>query len=154
MPISTEELYKHMFDEHRFASEYRLKLLGSWGVIYAALAAAFAWVHSEAPFLECLVTFLAAGFTYIFWVGDIQHRPAIKRPKNIGENIENDPLSDIPEGRRFFAGLEAKGISHSKVIDRFAKIMLVLLLGATLVLFLVAVVRLVIHLWRLLNVQH
>ena len=133
MPISMEELYKHMFEEHRFASEFRLKLLGSWGLTYAALAAAFAWVHREAPSLGSIITLLAAGFTIIFWVGDRRHRPAIKGPKIIGSKIENDPAAGIPEGRRFFTDVE-RGISHSKVIDYFAAIILGLLLVATVYL--------------------
>lgn len=130
MPISTEELYKHMFEEHRFASEYRLKILASWGVVYAAFAAAFVWVHREALSLSWVVTLLAGAFTVIFWVGDRRHRPAVKRPKIIGTIIENDPLSGIPEGRGFFSTVE-KGVPHSTVIDLFAGVMLVLLVFAT-----------------------
>lgn len=130
MPISIEELYKHMLEEHRFASEYRLKILASWGVVYAAFAAAFAWVHREALPLSWVVTLLAGVFTVIFWVGDRRNRPAVKVPKIIGTIIENDTSSGIPEGQRFFSTLD-KGISHSTIIDWFAGAMLALLLLAT-----------------------
>jgi len=131
MPISTEELYKYIFEEHRFASELRVKMLASWGVAYAAFAAAFAWVHHEAQPLSWVVTLLAAAFTYAFWEGDKGHRPATKLPKVIGAIIEEDPKTDIPEKRRFFSSLESGTVSHSKVIDSLAKIMLALLVAAT-----------------------
>src|SRR5712691_7433697 len=83
MAIKIEDLYKHMFEEHRFASEYRLKILASWGVVYAALAGAFAWFYQVTPSLSWIVTLLAAAFTVIFWVGDRRHRPALWRSKEI-----------------------------------------------------------------------
>jgi len=137
MPIRTEELYKHMFDEIRFVSELRLKILGSWGVVYAALAAAFAWVHHNASALSWVVALLAVFFTIVFWVGDCRNRPAIKASKKIGAAIETDPLSGVPEDRRFFASLERdekEGIPHSRIIDLFGLVMVLSLVGATLYL--------------------
>jgi hypothetical protein len=131
MPISIEELYKHMFEEHRFASEYRLKILASWGVVYAAFAAAFAWVHREALPLSWVVTLLAGVFTVIFWVGDRRHRAAVGGSKTIGKNIESDSSSGIPGDRRYFSTLLEEDITHSTVIDWFAVAMLVLLVLAT-----------------------
>ena len=137
MPIRTQELYKHMFDEIRFVSELRLKILGSWGVVYAALAAAFAWVHHEAPVLDWVVTLLAACFTVVFWLADCRNRPAIRASKEIGAAIETDPLSGVPEDRRFFASTERaekEGTSHSLIISLFGLVMVLSLVGATLYL--------------------
>ena len=46
MPIDISERYKLIFEEHHYASDFRVKIFQRWCVIYAALAAAFAWVHS------------------------------------------------------------------------------------------------------------
>jgi len=130
MEMKDDELYKHMLEEHRFASEYRLKILAIWGAVYAAFAAAFSWVHHEAPSLSWVVTLLAGAATLMFWAGDRRHRPAIRRPKVIGEDIEKQEPA-LHEDKQFFAALESKTISHSDLIDYSALAMLVLLSVAT-----------------------
>ena len=47
MSINIEERYKIIFENYRFASEYRIKLITGWAVIYAALAAASILMQAE-----------------------------------------------------------------------------------------------------------
>jgi hypothetical protein len=117
MPIPVEELYKQSLEEHRFASEYRLKIIRGWSTMYVALSAAFVWVQANVPKISWLIPAAGAIITLFMWVADQRHRPAIGASKEVGRNIEID--EKIVEGQRFFSKLE-KGISHSLLIDIYA----------------------------------
>ena len=134
MAVTVRDLYKEIFQAHRFASEYRLKILTAWGAVYAALAAVFVWAQSNVKRLSWTVTLLGIAVTLLLWSADYRNRPAIHRSKAVGTAIEQDAANAIPETQRFFAGLEV-GMSHSTVINIFAIVMLVLLAGATAYLF-------------------
>jgi hypothetical protein len=133
MPVPIQEVYKQIFEAHRHASEFRLRILTVWGVVYATLSAVFVWTQSAMKPLSWTVTLLGVAFTLLLWMGDARNRPAIHRSKEVGAEIERDPTSEIPENQRFFSGLE-KGVSHSRAIDVFGAIMLLLLGVATVYL--------------------
>jgi len=132
MPVTIRDRYREIFQAHRFASEYRLKIATAWGVVYAALAAVFVWAQSNIKRLSWTVSLLGVAVTVLFWIADCRNRPAIHRSKLVGAAIEADPT--IPENQRFFARLD-EGISHSTAINIFAIVMLLLLAAATLYLF-------------------
>lgn len=130
MPISIEDRYKIIFENYRFASEYRIHLITGWGVIYAGLAAAFAWFYQNSREIIWVIPAVAIGITILFWIADKRHRPAIGRSKTVGENIENDRSAAIPENQRYFADID-NGISHSWLIDVVSALALILLGIAT-----------------------
>ena len=133
MSISIEERYKIIFENYRFASEYRVRLITGWGAIYAGLAAAFAWFYQNSREVIWIIPAIALGITVLFWIADRRHRPAIGRSKTIGANIENDQNADIPVNQRYFTDIE-NGISHSSGIDAFSILTITLLGIATLFL--------------------
>ena len=134
MAVNIDERYKQAFEAHRHASDYRLKLHVGWGAVYAAFAAAFVWAQTAVKPLSWIVTALWLGFTIVAWIADVRNRPAIRQSKDVGKSIEEDDSAGIPEGQRFFSGLE-KGVSHSTAINVFAIVMLALLGIATIYLF-------------------
>ena len=133
MPISIEERYKIIFENYRFASEYRIRLITGWAAIYAGLAAAFAWFYQVSRPITWVIPAVAIGITILMWVADRRHRPAIGRSKTAGINIEKDPSAGIPEDQKYFTDIEG-GFSHSRAIDVFAIIALILLGAATVFL--------------------
>ncbi len=130
MSVNIEDLYRHMYEEHRFASEIRLKIIAGWFAIYVALSVAFGWAIQHYPKYTWFISIAAAITTLIMWLADIRNRAAIRSPKVIGDAIENDPRAGIPESQRFFASLE-KGFSHSRLIDYLSIILLILLIYAS-----------------------
>lgn len=132
MPISAEERYKLIFQEHQFASEIRVKIITGWYTIYSALAVVFVWVYTKVPNFSCLVTAIGIAITVLMWTADYRNRTAIGRSKEVGADIEK--AYGIPDKQQFFSKLE-KGFSHSKAIDIFAGVFIVLLLALTVYLF-------------------
>ena len=130
--VGIDERYKQVFEAHRHASDYRLKLLAGWGVVYAAFAAAFVWAQSAAKSVSWIVTALWMGLTALVWIADVRNRPAIHQSKRVGEAIEE--ATKVPDNQKFFSGLD-KGVSHSTAIDISAIVMLLLLGVATIYLF-------------------
>ena len=128
MCISTEERYRLIFQEHQFASEYRIKIITGWCSIYAALAAVFVWVHNAVPLLSWLVTTIGIAVTVLMWIADYRHRPAIYWSKEVGANIEK--AEQIPDDQQFFSKLD-RGFSHGTAINIFAGVSIFLLLIAT-----------------------
>jgi hypothetical protein len=133
MPISIEERYKLIFEEHQFASEYRIKIVTGWCAIYAALAVVFAWIHQTIPALSWTVTTIGIAVTLFMWLADYRHRPAIGRSKDVGASIELDANAGIPDEQRFFSKLD-KGFSHSTAINIFAGVIILFLFVATVYL--------------------
>lgn len=132
MPIELKDLYSQAFEAHRHASDYRAKIVGGWAAMYTAFAGLFVWVRSNHRESLRGVAVAAGVLTLLIWLSDMRNRPAIRRAKAIGKNIEEAPISDIPEARRFFATLD-QGVSHSAIIDGFAILTLgMLLAGACL----------------------
>jgi hypothetical protein len=130
MAISIDDLYKHMFEEHRFASEYRIKIIIGWGAIYAALAAAFIWTNSNYPTLSWVIVAVAIIATICMWLADIRNRSSIRSPGIIGMAIELDARAAIPANQRFFFSLK-KRITHSLVIDVLSIALLLIFAWAT-----------------------
>jgi hypothetical protein len=126
MAISVEELYKHAFEEHRFASEIRFKILAACRTSYTALAAVFLWCQTSAKRLSWLVPLVGSGLTVLFWLGDIRNRRALGRSKAIGCTIEEAASSGIPRDLRFFGELDSR-FRHGQIIDGFAIAMVILL---------------------------
>ena|SRR5712664_1067781 len=133
MPVTIRDRYREIFQAHRFASEYRLKILTAWGVAYAALAAVFAWAQSNVKRLSWTVPLLGVAITLLLWSADNRNHEVINNSKSAGAAIEADGNA-IPEDQRFFAGLGA-GMPHSIAIKIFAIGMLSLLAAATVYLF-------------------
>lgn len=129
MPISITERYKIIFENYRFASEYRIRLLTGWAAIYAALAAAFAWFYQVSRPVTWIIPIAAAGVTILMWIADRRHRPSIGRSKIVGANIEQDGKAGIPPNQRYFTDIE-EGVSHSTMIDILAIVFLIFLITA------------------------
>jgi hypothetical protein len=136
MPIDATERYKLILAEHHYTSDVRLKIFQGWCLMYAAAAAAFAWVHHESKPLDWLVTAAAVVMTALMWLADARNRTAMRACREVGLAIERDPASAIPEDQRFFPRLSAREffkriMTHSRVIDFFSSAMIILLIGAT-----------------------
>ena len=140
MPIDSTERYKLIFGEHQHASDFRMKIIEIWGLIYAAHAAAFGWVYSASPVSSWIAPALALLATVLMWIADSRNRDALRGSKDVGAEIERDTNAGIPESQRYFARLARKSflervITHSFAIDAFSILMILLLLFATLYLF-------------------
>ena len=133
MPITIEERYRLIFENYRFASEYRIKLITGWVAIYTALAAAFGWTYQNAKTISWLLPLVGILITVFMWIADRRHRPAIGRSKTVGANIEVDQSAGIPENQRYFSDL-TNGVSHSLIIDIFSVLIIICLGVATVFL--------------------
>jgi len=139
MPINIEERYKLIFQEHHYASDYRLRLLRGWCVMIAALAAAFVWIQQAATRLSWLVSALALVATVLVWLGDRRNRTALQGAKKAGKAIEESADAGIPEPERFFPRIQASALAryptHSSLLDVFFTLLSGLLILATIYLF-------------------
>ena len=140
MPIDILERYKLIFAEHHYASDFRVKIVTGWCVMYAGLAAAFVWVHSASKSLDWIVTAAGVIITALMWLADRRNRAALRASKDAGFAIEQDQDADIPTEQRFFARLTAESrdekiVTHSRAIDVLAIIMIVLFGVTTLCLY-------------------
>jgi len=135
MPFNSTELYKQICNEHHRACDERLKMFQGWCISLAAFAAAFVWIQKSAKPLSWIVPALAAVCTLLMLFADRRSRSAIRAAKQVGEEIERDPLSGIPVDQRFFCRLSAPPrLTHSWVIDICAWMTVGLLLMATVYL--------------------
>lgn len=125
--MSPDDHYKLIIEEHRFASEFRLKILAVWGAVYTALAAVFVWMYSAAMSIDWIVPLVGFVMTILLWIGDCRNRVAIGRSKDIGENLERK--LNIPDDLQFFAKL-GSCLSHSRGIDIFGIAISVMLLAS------------------------
>ncbi len=136
MPIDILERYKLIFAEHHYASDFRVKIVTGWCLMYAGLAAAFVWVHSTSKSLDWIVTAAGVIITVLMWVADHRNRAALRAAKDTGFAIEQDQDADIPTEQRFFARLETesrveKYVTHSRAIDALSIVMVISLGFAT-----------------------
>lgn len=125
MPIEISERYKLIFDEHHYASDFRIKIFTGWCAIYAALAAAFVWMYSVSKPATWVIALVGVVVTILFWFTDIRNRAALRASKNAGAAIEQAEGANIPLEQRFFVHLKAEGwveklFTHSRAIDAFA----------------------------------
>jgi len=128
MSLTIEDRYKLLYDEHKFASEFRLKLIISWFASYAALGVAFAWIQEHSKPSSWIITTITIVITIAMWLADYRHRTAIGSLKQAGQSIEKS--ENIPEDQRFFSGLN-KGVRHGTLIDVLSVIILLALIFAT-----------------------
>jgi len=140
LPIDIGERYKLIIAEHHYAIDLREKIVRGWGLVYAALAAAFVWVQSDAKSASWTITAVAVAVTLLFWVTDVRNRSGIRASKDAGAAIESDPDAAIPKDQRFFERVKPQGwleciLTHSRAIDIFAVSAIVLLTVATLFLY-------------------
>ena len=70
MSIDILERYKLIFAEHHYASDIRVKIVTGWCLMYAGLAAAFTWVHSESKPLAWIITAAGVIITVFMWLAD------------------------------------------------------------------------------------
>lgn len=136
MPIDISERYKLIFEEHHYASDFRIKIVTGWCVMYAGLAAAFVWLHTTSKSVAWVVTAVAAVITALMWLADVRNRAALRASKDAGAAIEQHQDASIPADQRFFARLKTESlverfVTHSRAIDVFAIAMVVLLGAAT-----------------------
>jgi hypothetical protein len=127
--MSSSDLYKLILEEHRFASEFRLKLFTGWMLVYAALAVGFAWLHTASQPLSYLAAVFAFVMTALMWGADRRHREGLYAFKKVGSNIERDLDNGLKEGQQFFCELESttergksvgRSSRHGTLIDYFA----------------------------------
>ena len=140
MPIDIGDRYKLIFEEHQYASDFRVKIFRGWCLMYAALAAVFVWVQNTSKSLSWLITAAGIAITILMWVADVRNRSGIRASKDIGEAIERDPQGGIKQDQRFFARIQAEGfverlLTHSRAIDAYSVVVILALLAATIYLF-------------------
>lgn len=125
-----EERYKALLGHHRFVSEYRFKLFAGWLAIYGALAVTFDWAYRNAQGLSWIVPLVAGFMTWLMWLADKNHRPAIEYVKEAGANIELANTSDIPYDKFVFAKFYSP-IKGGTLMNGFAKVAIVVFAFAT-----------------------
>ncbi len=125
------ERYKLIFEAHAHAAEFRATIIRGLLLVYAALAATFAWFQSQAKPFSFVVPLLAAVATMLFWFADRRHRSALSGSKAVGAAIEEE--ANIPANQRFFQKMSdsIQDIRHSTLIDRFCLTALILLMVVT-----------------------
>lgn len=131
--IDVKVLYDQAFASLRHASDIRVKIVGAWLAMYSAFSGAFVWILVNAKQYLWVVAVAGALMTIAMWFAEHRNRAALGRAKVIGEHIENDPASGIPQERRFFAGLD-EGVRHGILINWFGGISLVLLVAGAVML--------------------
>ena len=136
MAIDISERYKLIFEEHHYASDFRVKIFQGWCVMYAALAVAFAWVHAASRAVTWTITSAGIVVTVLMWLADVRNRAALRASKDAGGAIEQDAKADIPENQQFFTRLATsssfeKFVTHSWAINIFSIVMILLLLAAS-----------------------
>jgi len=119
MPIDIAERYRLIFDELHHTSDFRIKIMQIWGLIYAALATLFVWVHSAAPLFSAWIPALAAFMTILMWIADFRNCMGIRTSMRVGANIETG--ASVPDGQRFFTSIDRRSIS-GKILSHFAVI--------------------------------
>jgi hypothetical protein len=134
MAIETTVIYEQACKSFRHASDTRTRMVIAWLAIYGAFATALVLLLPSGEQLPCYILLGAALLTTLmFWYADYRVRPAVERAKYIGQHIETDPESEIPDERRFFTHLE-RGIPYRVLIDLFAVVSVVLLVAGAAVL--------------------
>lgn len=126
MPIKLADRYKLIFEEHRFASDFRAKIISAWFLIYAALAAGVAWAQTNPNAKPVSSVFCGLAFvvTALMWSADLRHRTALLQTKLIGKRVEEATEAEIPPDQRYFATLVDHWFTHSLVIDILTGFML------------------------------
>lgn len=139
MAINISDRYKLIFEEHHFASNFRIKIIQGWCLIYSALGAAFIWVQSEPKEISWIISLAACLVTILMWIADIRNRSGLIASKRAGNAIEISEDANIPIEQRFFARIQTKEklinkLTQSLAIDIFAIIMIISLIIATILL--------------------
>jgi hypothetical protein len=128
------ERYKLIFEAHIHAAEFRATIIRGLLLVYAALAATFAWLQAQATRASFLAPLIAAFATGLFWFADRRHRAAVDGSKKVGEAIER--AAQIPKDQRYFEGLNEsyEYFRHSLLIDISCGVALFFLILATALL--------------------
>jgi 8-oxo-dGTP pyrophosphatase MutT (NUDIX family) len=136
MPIEPTDMYRLIFEEHHYASDFRAKIISAWLLLYAALAAGLAWAQANPNSKPVSWAFsgLALLVTALMWSADFRHRTALRGSKIIGKTIEEASASGIPVDQRYFALLADRWFTHTLVIDVVAGLMFSALAYATYIL--------------------
>src|SRR4051812_23212739 len=116
--VETSVIYEQASESGRHNSDSRMKFLGAWLAIYSSLSVAFVWVLDNAKEYKWLVVVAAAIVTLTMWFADQRSRAAMALAREVGQAIEEDAHSGIPEKFRYFSRLaKVGGPSHSSIID-------------------------------------
>jgi hypothetical protein len=126
MPIEITDRYKLIFEEHHYASDFRVKIIQGWCLFYAAFAAGLGWTQANpsAKPGSWILSAFAFVLTLFMWAADFRHRSALAHSKLIGRVIEESEAANIPADQRFFASIASGWLTHSLAIDVFAGLML------------------------------
>jgi hypothetical protein len=133
MCLDKERQYELILEEHRYTSDFRVKIIGGLFAIYAALGLAFSWFQKEATSFSWIVPLFGAFITILFYLADKRNKQALDSSREIGENIENDENDPFPLKRKYFSSL-SKGPSHAKLIQLFSIVSSILLFIISIIL--------------------
>lgn len=105
--IDIKDRYKLIFEEHHFASDFRVKIVQGWCLFYVAFAAGLGWAQStpDTQRMSWIFSALACVITVFMWSADFRHRSALANSKRIGKAIEESKEAEIPPKQRFFASI-------------------------------------------------
>jgi hypothetical protein len=103
----------------------RIKIFTGWCALYAALAAAFVWLHSASPKASWIVALAGIAITLLMWSADVRNRSALRASKDAGAAIEATEAAAIPPDQRFFVRQRTEGcieklLTHSVALNLFA----------------------------------
>jgi hypothetical protein len=136
MCLKKEKLYEIIAEEHRYASEFRAKIIAGWFAIYTALAFAFPWFQEKAKEISFIVPLFGLFLTVLMWMADNRNRKALNSSRELGAKIEKDKKDPFPSEFRYFSSL-TDGVPHGKLITIFSIVMLHLLGITTIILIII-----------------
>jgi hypothetical protein len=130
VPIEITDRYKLIFEEHHYASDFRVKIIQGWCLFYGAFAAGFGWTQANegSKPVGWILSAFAIVITLFMWTADFRHRKALAHSKRIGKAIEEAEEAAIPADQRFFASIASGRLTHSLGIDVLTGLMLGVLL--------------------------
>lgn len=140
MPIDITERYKLIFQQDNHASDFRVKIIQIWGLLYAGMTAAFIWLQAEAKPLSWIAPAAGALVTVLMWFADRRNCDAFVKWRRIGYELESNPAAGIPQEERFFDSKSNTSLwqkirsiikTHSFFISIFSLTMFVVLVWVT-----------------------
>jgi len=102
MSIDIQERYKLVFRQLNYAVDFRIKILQGLSWLYVTLGGAFVFMWEKSRPNSYIVPAVGAVVSLFMWLADIRNRDGIGDCRDVGREIENDPLSAIPPKQKFF----------------------------------------------------
>ncbi len=136
MRVDMTERYRLAVGQYKLAADIRVKIIQGCGLIYVALALAFAWAQKGPKHLSWMVTAAGILATVLMWLAEIRNRSALSHASNVVTEIEKAGPDAVPPVQRLFRGPDESSprwppLAHGRLIDITAVLIIAFLLFAT-----------------------